>query len=112
MIMSGWLNGLAFAEAAPSRSQGWALGVLIPVMLLIGARVSALLWGAGRRGLAGCGAGACLSVLALSVQHCAVSISRLTGEHVALAALMALSLDGLLVVCELATISMGRSGNR
>lgn len=104
LTASGWLNGLAFAEHAPSAGQGWALGVAIPVMLLVFSRVSALLWGQGRKQLALCGAGACLSILLLSVQHCAVSISRLTGEHVALAALMALAIDAGLVVCELATI--------
>lgn len=104
LVASGWLNGLAFSQHAPSPAQGWALGIAIPVMLLVFSRVSALLWGTGRRGLAYCGGIACLSMLLLSVQHCACSISRLTGEHVGLAALMALAIDAGLVVCELATI--------
>lgn len=104
LTASAGLNGLAFAECAPLPWQGWGLGIAIPVMLLVFARVSALLWGQGRRGLAYCGGMACLSMLLLSVQHCACSISRLTGEHVGLAALMALALDCGLVVCELATI--------
>lgn len=104
LTASAWLNGLAFAQHAPTSAHGWALGVTIPVMILVFARVSALLYGAGRRGLSYCGAGACLSMLLLSVQHCAVSIARLTGESVALAALMALAIDVGLVVCELATI--------
>jgi hypothetical protein len=45
-----------------------------------------------------------LSILLLSVQHCAVSIARLTGENVLLAGLMALAIDAGLVVCELATV--------
>lgn len=104
LTASAGLNGLAFAECAPLPWQGWGLGIAIPVMLLVFARVSALLWGQGRRGLAYCGGMACLSMLLLSVQHCACSISRLTGEHVGLAALMALAIDAGLVVCELATI--------
>jgi hypothetical protein len=104
LALSGWLNGLAFAQAAPSPVHGWALGVAIPVMLLVFSRVAALLYAQGRRVLAYCGAGACVSMLALSVQHCAVSIARLTGEHVALAALMALAIDTGLIVCELATV--------
>lgn len=102
--LSGWLNGLAFAERSPSPGMGWALGVAIPVMVLIFSRVGALLYALNRRNLAYCAAAATVSILALSVQHCAVSIARLTGEHVALAALMALAVDAGLVVCELATV--------
>lgn len=102
--LSGWLNGMAFAERAPSAGMGWALGLAIPVLVLILSRVGALLYALNRRELAYFAAAATLSILALSVQHCAVSIARLTGEHVALAALMALAVDAGLVVCELATI--------
>lgn len=102
--LSGWLNGMAFAERAPSAASGWALGIAIPALVLIFSRVGALLWALNRRQLAWCAAAATVSILMLSVQHCAVSIARLTGEHVALAALMALAVDAGLVVCELATI--------
>src|SRR5262249_36294408 len=37
--LSGWLNGLAFSAAAPSPVHGWALGVSIPVAVLIFSRV-------------------------------------------------------------------------
>lgn len=104
LTLSGALNGLAFAEHAPSVGMGWALGVSIPALVLIFSRVSALLYQHGRRALAYCGAAATLSVLLLSVQHCAASIARLTGETMALAALMALAIDAGLVVCELATV--------
>jgi hypothetical protein len=106
--LSGWLNGLAFSAAAPSPVHGWALGVSIPVAVLIFSRVAALCYGHGRRPLAYCGAVACLSILLLSVQHCAVSIARLTGEHVILAGLMALAIDAGLVACELATVTPRR----
>jgi hypothetical protein len=102
--LSGWLNGLAFSQSAPIPAYGWALGIAIPAALLIFSRVSALLYSGGRRGLSYAGAAACLSMLTLSVQHMAHSISRLTGEPVALAALMAVAIDAGLVVCELATV--------
>lgn len=108
LALSGWLNGLAFAQSAPTPAHGWALGCAIPALVLVFSRVSALLWGLNRRHLAYCGAAATLSVLLLSVQHCAVSIARLTGEPVALAALMALAVDMGLVVCELATVGKAK----
>lgn len=104
LVLSAGLNGWAFAEHAPAAWAGWLLGVAIPALVLVFSRVSALCWGRGWRRLAYCGAGVTLSMLLLSVQHCAWSISRLTGEHVGLAALMALAIDAGLVVCELATV--------
>lgn len=104
LVLSAGLNGWAFAHAAPVSWAGWALGLAIPGLVLVFARVSALSYQRGWRRLAYCGAAVTLSILLLSVQHCAVSISRLTGEHVALAALMALAIDMGLVVCELATV--------
>jgi len=106
--LSGWLNGLAFSASAPVPAHGWALGLAIPAGVLVFSRVAALLYAAGRRGLAYAGAVACLSMLLLSVQHVAVSIARLTGEPVGLAALMALAIDLGLVVCELATVTPRR----
>jgi hypothetical protein len=104
LTLSAWLNGLAFSSAAENPLNGWVLGVTIPVLVLGFSRVSALLYRSGDRGLAYCGAAATLSMLLLSVQHCAVSIAKLTGEPVALAALMALSLDFGLVTAEIATV--------
>lgn len=102
--LSGWLNGMAFAQSAPEPGFGWALGVAVPASVLVFSRVAALLYARGRKQLAYAGAVAVLSVLLLSVQHCAVSIARLTGEPVLLAGLMALAIDAGLVVCELATV--------
>lgn len=105
LSLSAWLNGLAFSHTAPTPVHGWVLGLTIPFLILVFSRVSALLWARNRAQLAACGAVACLSMLALSVQHCAASISRMTGEPLSLAALMALAIDAGLVVCELATVS-------
>ncbi len=102
--LSGWLNGLAFSQSAPTPVHGWALGLAIPVLVLVFSRVSAILYAQHCRTLAYCGAGATLSILLLSVQHCAVSIARLTGEPILLAALMGLSVDVGLVVSEIATV--------
>lgn len=104
LAMSAGLNGLAFAQHAPSAGLAWGLGIGIPVLILVFSRVSALLYGMGRKSLAYAGAAATLSMLLLSVQHCAASISRLTGENLLLAGLMALAIDAGLVVCELATV--------
>lgn len=105
LALSGWLNGLAFSVSAPTPLHGWVLGLAIPCLILVFSRVAALCYARGRKGLAGAGAAATLSMLLLSVQHCATSIARLTGENVALAALMALAIDAGLVVCELATLT-------
>lgn len=104
LSLSAWLNGLAFEERASSAAAGWVLGLMVPILVLVFARVSALLWGRGQRWLAGVGGCAVLSILALSVQHLAGSISRLTGEAGWTAALMAVAVDAGLVVCELATV--------
>lgn len=106
--LSAGLNGMAFSQHSPFPAAGWALGFAIPGLILVFSRVSGLLWQQGRRQLGYVGAGACLSILLLSVQHCAVAISRLTGEHVLLAGLMALAIDAGLVVCELATLPAKR----
>lgn len=103
--LSAWLNGLAFSQSAPTPAHGWVLGVSIPLLVLIFSRVSAILYAHSARTLAYCGAGATLSILLLSVQHCAHSIATLTGEPVALAALMSLAIDAGLVICEVATVS-------
>jgi len=103
LLLSAGLNGLAFSSSAPTPAYGWALGFAIPALVLIFSRVSALLYQNGLKMLAYAGAVTTLSILLLSVQHCAVSIASLTGEHVALATLMSLSIDGGLVLCETVT---------
>lgn len=108
LALSGWLNGLAFSVSAPTPLHGWVLGLAIPCLILVFSRVAALCYARQRKAIAAAGAMACLSMLLLSVQHCALSISRLTGENVALAALMALAIDAGLVVCELATLSTAK----
>lgn len=104
LAASAVLNGLAFAEHASSPWLAWGLGVAVPGFVLVFSRVAALAWARGERWLACAGGVATLALLLLSVQHLALSISRITGEHVALAALMALALDAGLVVCELFTL--------
>jgi hypothetical protein len=102
--LSAWLNGLAFSKHAEVPVHGWVLGLLIPVLILVFSRVGGMMYAAGVKTRAYVAGGACLPMLLLSVQHCAVSIARLTGEPVLLAALMALAIDAGLVVCELATV--------
>ena len=104
LAASAVLNGLAFAEHAGSPWLAWGLGLAVPGFVLVVSRVAALAWARGERGLAGAGGVATLAVLLLSVQHLAVSISRITGEHWLPAAFMALAIDLGLVVCELFTL--------
>lgn len=102
--LSAVLNGLAFAEQASSPVLAWGLGLAIPGLVLVFSRVAAGAWNDGRKGLAAAGACATVALLALSVQHLALSISRITGEHWCLAALMAVAIDLGLVACELFTL--------
>jgi mannose/fructose/N-acetylgalactosamine-specific phosphotransferase system component IID len=104
LALSGWLNGLAFSSSASTPLNGWVLGIAIPVLVLVFSRVSAILYAEGQRQLAYAGGVATVAILALSVQHCAVSIASLTGEPVVLAGLMAVAIDLGLVVSEVATI--------
>lgn len=103
LLLSAGLNGLAFSTSAPSPIYGWTLGIAIPTLILIFSRVSALLYQSGLRRLAYVGAATTMFILLLSVQHCAVSIAMLTGEHVALATLMSIAIDCGLVLCECVT---------
>ena len=107
-VLSAGLNGLAFGSSAPWPVAGWALGLAIPALTYVFARVAGLLWASGRRRLALAGGAACLAVVGLSVSHLASSIGRLTGESGAGPLLMAVAVDVGLVVCELATLQGGR----
>ena len=104
LALSAGLNGMAFAEHAPAAWAGWGLGFLIPVMVLVFSRVAVLGWAEGYRRPAAVGAGATLLMVLLSVQHLAASISRLTGESMLSAGLMAVAIDVGLVVCEVMTV--------
>jgi len=103
-VMSAGLNGYANAQHATVPMAGWAMGIAIPAIVLILARVAGINWKAGRKAMAKAGAGVGIGLLVLSVWHCATSISLLTGSHVLLALPMALAIDAGLVYCECNTL--------
>ena len=104
------LNAYANTQHAPSEPVALvlagALGVLVPVLVLVLGKVASLAWKAGRQRLAGVlGAIGC-AVLGLSVVHCTEAIALLTGSSHVLALLLAIGIDCGLVGCEVtATVS-------
>jgi len=102
-ITSMGLNGYAFSLHATVPVAGWALGIIIPIFVLVLFKVAgdkftlhkgfALLTGATGSG-----------VLLLSVWHCSESIALLTGSPLLLALPMAVACDIGLVCCEVALL--------
>lgn len=105
--LSALLNGFANAEhSRPGFAVvGWGLGLCVPALILILARVAGGAYLRGRRGLGLCGAAVCVGLLALSVRHCAHTFAVLTGADTVSAILWAIGVDAGLVVCELATLN-------
>lgn len=103
-VMSMYLNGYANSLHSPIQWAGWAMGLAIPAIILLVARVAGLKYKAGKIMAAKIGAGVIVSLLALSVWHCASSIALLTGSHILLALPMAVAIDCGLVYCEWATL--------
>ncbi len=103
-VMSMGLNGYTNAQHSPVGWAGWGMGLAIPAIILLVARVAGLKYKAGKQVAAKIGAGVIVSLLALSVWHCATSIATLTGSHIMLALPMAIAIDCGLVYCEWATL--------
>ena len=103
-VMSMGLNGYANAQHSPVGWAGWGMGLAIPAIILLVARVAGLKYKAGKIMAAKIGAGVIVSLLALSVWHCATSIATLTGSPILLALPMAIAIDCGLVYCEWATL--------
>ena len=104
-VMSAWLNGYANAQHATIWIAGWAMGIAIPVLVLILARVAGLQYRRGNLTMAKAGAGVGVALLVLSIWHCATSIALITGSGIWLALPMAIAIDAGLVYCECATLS-------
>lgn len=103
-VLSALLNGYANAAHAEVVWAGWAMGLAIPVIILILSKVASLLWKRGDKQPAKITAGVGIGLLLLSVWHCAVSISALTGSPFILALPMAVAIDCGFVCCEWAAI--------
>jgi hypothetical protein len=103
-ILSALLNGYANATHAAIAWAGWAMGLVIPLIILILGKVASLLWkrreGRSTRITAAVGVG----LLFLSVWHCATSIAALTGSPLILALPMAVAIDCGFVCCEWAAM--------
>ena len=77
-VLSAWLNGYANSPSATIPRAGWLLGIVIPIIVLISAKVAGKQLRRGHVKRAQATAAAGLGLLLLSVWHCAVSISLLT----------------------------------
>ena len=102
--LSALLNGYANAQHATVGWAGWGMGMAIPLIILILAKVGGLTYKRGVKSVAYAAAVAGIGLLLLSVAHCSLSISLLTGANTVLAAPMAIAIDAGLVVCELAVL--------
>lgn len=108
VVLSAGLNGYANAELAAVPVAGWVIGVWVPILVVILARVAGGCRVRGWNGLAGAGAAVVVALLALSVSHCARAFHVLTGCDYLSSVLMAVGIDCGLVVCELVTVSAKR----
>lgn len=108
LILSAMLNGYANSQHAPQAWAGWLMGLSVPVLVLVLSKVAGEMYARGQRGVALFAGGSGVSLLALSVWHCAESIALLTGSHVALAVPMAVAIDAGLVACEVALLTVRR----
>jgi hypothetical protein len=115
IVLSALLNGWS---AWQHQQQGTLPSVPVAVAAaLVSAIVPALVWGlsqlagwlyrADAAPLAAAAGSVGVGMLALSVWHVSEAISTLTGQHIALAALLAVGIDCGLVVSELSAIMVG-----
>ena len=103
-ILSALLNGYANATHADVAWAGWAMGLVIPLIILILGKVASLLWKRGEGRAAQITAAVGVGLLFLSVWHCATSIAALTGSPLVLSLPMAVAIDCGFVCCEWAAM--------
>jgi len=103
-VLSALLNGYANATHAEVAWAGWAMGLVIPVIILVLGKVASLLWKRGEGRAAQITAGVGVGLLFLSVWHCATSIAALTGSPLVLSLPMAVAIDCGFVCCEWAAM--------
>jgi hypothetical protein len=109
LVLSAGLNGFANAQHSPVAWAGWLMGLAVPVIVLVLAKVSGEKWRADQKPLAWFAGGSGIALLVLSVYHCSQSIALLTGSPVALAVPLAVAIDCGLVACEIALITEPRT---
>jgi hypothetical protein len=108
LTLSAALNGYANSLHAPVAWAGWALGMVIPTIVLVLTRVAGRKHRAGQLRPAFLAGASGVALLFLSVWHCSESIALLTGSGLILAVPMAVAIDCGLVACEVALISEPR----
>jgi hypothetical protein len=108
LVLSAGLTGYANAQHSPVAWAGWLMGLAVPVIVLVLAKVCGEKWRAGQKPIARFAGSSGAAPLLLSVWHCSQSIAILTGSPVALAQPMAVAIDCGLVACEVALISEPR----
>lgn len=108
LALSALLNGYANAQHSPNALAGWLMGFAVPVLVLVLSKIAGEKWQGNQRAVAKLAGGAGLSLLILSVWHCAESIALLTGSPVWLALPMSVAIDVGLVACEVALITEPR----
>ena len=104
--MSMVLNAMANGHHAKDGQiwMAYAMGGLIPVLVLLLGRVGGLLHRRKKPRLSYCVGGIGVVLLLLSVFHCTESISVLTGSNWLLAAALAIGIDCGLVACEVVSV--------
>ena len=108
LILSAALNGYANAQHAPVAFAGWLMGVSVPVLVLVAAKVAGEKHRDGQTAVAWFAGGSGIALLFLSVWHCSQSIAILTGSPVGLALPLAVAIDMGLVACEIALVTEPR----
>ncbi len=109
LVLSAGLNGYANAQHSPIALLGWMMGVSIPVLVLVLAKVCGEKHRMGQRPVAYLAGGSGIALLLLSVWHCANSIAMITGSELFLAVPLALAIDCGLIACEVALITEPRA---
>lgn len=105
-IMSMVLNSMANAKHAPQGTiwLAYAMGALIPILVLMLGRVAGLLYRRKNKRFAYVVGGIAIVLLLLSVFHCTESITVLTGSHWLLASAWAIGIDCGLIACEIVSV--------
>jgi len=103
-LLSAVLNGYANSLHAAVEWAGWAMGIIIPVIILILGKVAGLLFKRSNMRAAYWTGGIGIGLLFLSVWHVATSIAAVTGSPLLLAMPMAVAIDCGFVACEVAAL--------
>ncbi len=108
LVLSAMLNGHANSQHATQAWAGWLMGISIPVLVLVLAKVAGEKYRDDQKAISYLAGGSGVSLLFLSIWHCATSIALLTGSGMFLAVPLAIAVDAGLVSLEIALVSEPR----